>query len=151
MGYLKKGPRIDLNFHENELQGGPSWWIYAWFCLLIFFSINACSHHLWEKLMCFLFSTGEVNENKLLHYPFSTYFLVICRQRIKRYFLDNFSEFWQLNYLSCWFDPEYADDIPLQSPHPSNKFGFRISSGYHHMIRTYSVIPYTALLFRCNQ
>ena len=37
MSYLKKGPRFDLNFHENQLTRGYSWWIYAWFCLLIFF------------------------------------------------------------------------------------------------------------------
>ena len=37
MGYLTKGPRFDLNFHENQLTRGYIWWIYNWFCLLIFF------------------------------------------------------------------------------------------------------------------
>ena len=37
MGYLKKGPRFDLNFHENQLTRGYIWWIYNWFYLLIFF------------------------------------------------------------------------------------------------------------------
>ena len=37
MGYLKKGPRFDLNFHENQLTSSYVWLIYAWFCLLIFF------------------------------------------------------------------------------------------------------------------
>ena len=42
MDYLKKGLSFYLYFHKNQLQGGPSWWIYAWFGLLIFFlSIHA--------------------------------------------------------------------------------------------------------------
>ena len=42
MSYLKKGLSFFLYFHKNQLQGGPSWWIYAWFGLLIFFlSIHA--------------------------------------------------------------------------------------------------------------
>ena len=35
MDYLKKGLSFYLYFHKNQLQGGPSWWIYAWFRLLI--------------------------------------------------------------------------------------------------------------------
>ena len=35
--YLKKDLRFFLYFHKNQPQGGPSWWIYAWFGLHIFF------------------------------------------------------------------------------------------------------------------
>ena len=48
--YLQKDSRFYLYFHKNQLTRGHMQWIYARFCLQLFFPINTYCHHMWDRV-----------------------------------------------------------------------------------------------------